>query len=85
MPHAGVDLAGYLDEIDAWEKAVPSLGELLPRAEGTADAMVAAIGGGSFDVVLSSCVLSQLWVPLKRTLVLSAAEWNRVGHYFFFP
>jgi hypothetical protein len=76
--HADVDLAGYFDEIDLWERAVPPLGELLPRAESRADEMVSVIGAGPFDVVLSSCVLSQLWVPLKRTLVLRAGEWNSV-------
>jgi hypothetical protein len=78
VPHAGVDLAGYLDEVDTWERAVPPLDELLLRAESKADEMISEIGGGPFDVVLSSCILSQLWVPLKRTLVLRAAEWNRV-------
>jgi hypothetical protein len=78
VPHGGIDLAGYLHEVDAWEKSVPGLGELLEQATETADSMVSAVGSGPFDVVLSSCVLTQLWVPLKRTLVLSAGEWNRI-------
>jgi hypothetical protein len=77
VPHGDLDLAFYADALD-WEREVPALATLLPRASRTADALVRAIGAGSFDVVLSSCVLTQLWVPLKRTLVLSSAEWQRI-------
>ncbi len=74
----GIDLCGYLGDIDAWGEELPPMGDLLARASATADATVAAIGAGPFDVVLSSCLLSQLWIPMKRTLVLNAGEWRRI-------
>lgn len=74
----GVDLAGFVGGAEAWEKAVPPLADLLPLAGPASDAMVSAIGAGGFDVVLSSCLLTQLWVPLKRTLVLTGGEWKRL-------
>ncbi len=78
VQHGNVDLAGHADQLLAWERGVPALTTLLPSAGAAAAAQLGAIAAGPFDVVLSSCLLTQLWVPLKRTLVLSLGEWQRV-------
>ena len=78
VQHGGVDLAGHLGQQSAWEKAVPPLGELLLGAGNKSAEIAASIAGGPFDVVLSSCLLTQLWLPLKRTLVLATSEWQRI-------
>ena len=74
--------AGNCDDVELLE-LVEAFGnvhlvDLLPRAGKTAEAMVSAIAAGPFDVVLSACALTQLWLPLKRTLVLSSSEGQRL-------
>jgi hypothetical protein len=73
--HAGVDLTGLIDRIDAWGDAFPDEAGLaraaLPAIQGTLARL-----GRRFDTVVSTCVLSQLVVPFHRALVLPAAAWE---------
>lgn len=75
--HAPVDLSGLLDQLDAWGDRLPGLEELTTRAA-QAGADVAAAIGVTADVVLSTCVLTQLRVPFQQTLVLDPYAWASV-------
>jgi hypothetical protein len=72
--HAGVDLSGFSDHLDAWGDAFPSEAELARAAQPAIQGVLRAIGR-TFDVVASTCVLSQLAVPYHRTWLLPAASW----------
>jgi hypothetical protein len=70
--HGDVELTGLLDDIERW-------GEDDDRLAGVAAGAAAAIAarlGRTFDVVLSSCVLSQLCAPFTRVLARRAREWQ---------
>jgi hypothetical protein len=74
VAQGGVDLSGYLDQIDAWGEGSLELDSLTVSAPAVARKLAARIGG-NFDTVLSSCILSQLAVAFQRTLVLSPLQW----------
>jgi hypothetical protein len=74
VPHAGIDLSGFLTELESWGETFPSNEELGPRAVERARGIIGALGR-TFDVTLSSCVLSQLIFPYQRSLVASSREW----------
>ena len=71
--HGGVDLSGLLQHLDDWGDAFPEP-QLLARAalEATGE-LVKKLG--RFDVTLSTCVLSQLALPFRRTWVASRTSW----------
>lgn len=75
--HAGLDLSGTVDRIERWGDAFPAEAELSAFAAEVAGAIARAIGQ-KFDVVLSSCLLSQLYLPLRETLLLGMADWQRL-------
>jgi hypothetical protein len=75
--HAGVDLSGCLENLDAWGDRLPDEATLQHFASATAADLARAIGR-SFDVVLSACVLSQLGHPLRNTLALEGRDWQRL-------
>jgi hypothetical protein len=75
--HGGVDLAGVIDRVDRWGDTFPPASELEALA-GELSSAVAARLGRTFDVVLSSCLLSQLFLPLKETLLLGLSDWQRL-------
>lgn len=72
----GVDLSGFLSELDAWGDDFPEPAQLGPAAVRAAGQLVAELG--RFDVVLSTCVLSQLGLPFRRAWVASRAAWSRL-------
>jgi hypothetical protein len=57
--HAPVDLTGIADRVSAWAGRVPGAAEVA-AAVAQSNAAPGPNLGGAFDVVLSSCVLSQL-------------------------
>jgi hypothetical protein len=69
--HGDVELTGLLDGIERWGEDDRTLAA---EAAGTAAALAARLGR-TFDVVLSSCVLSQLCAPFTRALARQAPEW----------
>ncbi len=75
--HGGVDLSGVVDRIDRWGDAFPATRELEALAGEVAQGVAARVGR-TFDVVLSSCLLSQLFFPLKETLLLGLPDWQRL-------
>jgi SAM-dependent methyltransferase len=69
--HGDVDLTGLLDQVDRWAE---DDGALADAAAGAAAAIAARLGQ-TFDVVLSSCVLSQLCSPFAAVLARRGPEW----------
>jgi hypothetical protein len=75
--HAPVDLTGMARLTEGWAgrtvrddevaEAVASAGQLGP-----------AVGGGGFDVVLSPCVLSQLWMGVRERVGKDHPGWPRL-------
>ena len=57
--HAPVDLTGIADLVSAWHGRVPPVAEVATAVRQSAAAPAPDLGG-TFDVVLSSCVLSQI-------------------------
>ena len=56
----------------------PSDAELQQTSLRAAHALLASIGR-PFDVVLSTCVLSQLVLPFQETWVMTADEWDKLS------
>jgi hypothetical protein len=57
--HAPVDLTGIANRVSEWKSAVPSLADVRQAVKESQAAEVPNVGG-PFDLVLSSCLLSQL-------------------------
>jgi hypothetical protein len=57
--HDKIDLTGIIDRLDGWARAASSA-STLTRAAAAAPTQVAAAVPGRFDVVVSTCVLSQI-------------------------
>ena len=70
--HGDVDLTGLLDDVERWAEDDDQLASM---AAGAAAAIAARLGR-TFDVVLSSCVLSQVCAPFTRVLARRALEWQ---------
>jgi len=77
IPHAPVDLSGFMSHLDEWGESFPDDATLGRVAFASARAMVAGLGQ-SFDVVLSTGVLSQLIVPFHRAWITSQRNWERL-------
>lgn len=73
---AGVDLSGLLGRLDEWGDAFPEPSTLGRAAVEAAGALVRELG--TFDVTLSTCVLSQLALPFRRTWVTSRSSWGHL-------
>jgi hypothetical protein len=71
--HGDIDLSGLLDRLDSWGDAFPAPHELGPIAVAAARQLVAQLG--THDLVLSTCVLSQLGLPFRRTWVAPVSTW----------
>jgi hypothetical protein len=79
MLHGDVDLTGMIDRLDTWGDTFPEASELARHALGAAHALVQSIGR-TFDVTLSTCVLSQLPIAFQRAWILPGASWaNLIG------
>ncbi|HET6280378.1 MAG TPA: hypothetical protein VFH73_05415, partial [Polyangia bacterium] len=77
IPHAPVDLSGFMSHLDDWGESFPDDATLGQAAHGTARAIIAGLGRG-FDVVLSTGALSQLIVPYHRAWITSQGNWARL-------
>ena len=75
--HPNIDLSGFIDRLDEWGDRFPDDRELGRAALEAIQKIVNQIGCRS-DVVLSTCVLSQLPIPYRRTWVTSASNWKRL-------
>lgn len=67
VSHAPLDLSGLLDRIDRWARFELTPAELMAHGEATAR-QLGALLPGPFDVVLSSCVLSQMHLSVLNVL-----------------
>jgi len=75
--HPNVDLSGLLEHLDAWGDAFPEPRELGATAVSAARQLVSDLG--CFDVTLSTCVLSQLGMPFRRSWVAPASTWANLS------
>jgi hypothetical protein len=71
--HPDVDLSGLLGHLDDWGDAFPAPQVLGATAVTAARRLVAELG--TFDVTLSTCVLSQLGLPFRRSWVAPVSTW----------
>lgn len=71
--HGGIDLSGVLEQLDAWGDAFPEPAALSAAAVVAARGLVRELG--QHDVVLSTCVLSQLALPFRRSWVAPVSTW----------
>jgi hypothetical protein len=77
--HGGVDFSGMIDRLDAWGDSFPKTEELAMHALSAAHDIVRQIGA-TFDVTLSTCVLSQLPIPFQRAWIMRESSWaNLIG------
>jgi hypothetical protein len=72
--HAGVDLSGFTDRLDEWGETFPAEAELGRAAQPAIHGVLRRLGR-AFDVVVSTCALSQLAVPYHRAWILPAPAW----------
>jgi hypothetical protein len=77
VPHAPVDLSGFMDRLDVWGESFPDDATLGQAASAAARTIHARLGR-EFDVVLSTGVLSQLIVPFRRAWITSGLNWQRL-------
>jgi hypothetical protein len=77
IPHAPVDLSGFMDRLDRWGDSFPDDATLGPSASAAARRINAGLGR-EFDVVLSTGALSQLMVPFRRAWIASRLNWQRL-------
>jgi hypothetical protein len=77
IPHAPVDLSGFMSHLDEWGESFPDDATLGRVAFTSSRAIVAGLGRG-FDVVLSTGALSQLVVPFHRAWITSQLNWQRL-------
>jgi hypothetical protein len=70
-------LSGVLGQLDAWGEAFPEPGTLGAAAVVAAGKLARELG--TFDVTLSTCVLSQLGLPFRRTWVTSRTAWEHLS------
>jgi hypothetical protein len=73
--HAGLDLSGFAARIDEWGERFPDNVEIAQAARVAIAAILAQIGR-TFEIVLSDCVLSQLAIAYKRTLIMPRPHWG---------
>lgn len=75
--HGDRDLSGILQHLDGWAEQFPSDAELQRTSLGAAHALLESFGR-TFDVTLSTCVLSQLVLPFQETWVMREDEWDKL-------
>jgi hypothetical protein len=73
--HAGLDLSGFLDRLDAWGEDFPDPIEFNRSATLAIQALIARIGQ-NFRVVLSDCILSQLPLAYRHNWLMPDAHWQ---------
>jgi hypothetical protein len=67
VPHAPLDLSGMLDRLEQWKAFQVQPQELMEHPARASQAVVERLPG-PFDVVLSSCVLSQMHLTILNVL-----------------
>jgi hypothetical protein len=72
--HPGVDLSGFTERIDEWGETFPAEAELGRAAQPAIHGILRQLGR-AFDVVVSTCALSQLAVPFHRAWILPGTGW----------
>ena len=72
--HPGVDLSGFTERLDEWGEAFPAEADLGRAAQPAIHGILRQLGR-AFDVVVSTCALSQLAVPYHRAWILPASSW----------
>ncbi len=72
--HPDVDLSGLLQHLDDWGDRFPDRAELGKSAVLAAQRVLTQLGA-RFSAVISTCVLSQLGGPFRRTWVTSRSNW----------
>lgn len=77
IPHAPVDLSGFMSRLDEWGESFPDDATLGQSAFATARAIIGGLGR-DFDVVVSTGVLSQLTVPFHCAWIASRINWERL-------
>lgn len=65
--HAPLDVGGTLDKLDRWKRLEVTPEELLRHPSATADGVARRVGG-PFDVVASTCMLTQLQLAVLTAL-----------------
>lgn len=75
--HPDIDLSGLLEHLDDWGEAFPEPRLLGATAIAAARSLVAELG--RYEVVLSTCVLSQLGLPFRRNWVAPASTWANLS------
>ena len=75
--HPDVDLSGLLEHLDDWGDAFPEPQQLGAAAVAAARSLVTLLG--AHDVALSTCVLSQLGLPFRRSWVAPASTWANLS------
>lgn len=81
IPHGRLDLSGSIAEIDAWGERFPSDDELARFARAASQRLCESIVGSSgatFDVAVSASLLSQLYLPVRETLLLGLPDWQKL-------
>jgi hypothetical protein len=73
--HAGVDLSGFTDRLDEWGDSFPAEADLGRAAQPAIHGILRQLGR-TFDVVASTCAMSQLAVPYHRAWVLPVSAWT---------
>jgi hypothetical protein len=74
--HGDMDLSGLLHHLDDWAESFPEPRELARAALEATGELTRKLG--SFDVTLSTCVLSQLGLPFRRAWVTSRTGWSQL-------
>lgn len=72
--HPDVDLSGFTEHLDDWGEAFPTEAELGRAAQPAIHGILRRLGR-TFDVVVSTCALSQLAAPYHRAWILPASDW----------
>lgn len=75
--HPSVDFSGFLEHLDTWGEAFPEPAALGAAAVEAAAKLTRRLG--TFDVTLSTCVLSQLGLPFRRAWVASRSSWAHLS------
>lgn len=75
--HPELDLSGLLEHLDEWGDAFPVPRTLGATAVAAARRLVSELG--QYDVTLSTCVLSQLALPFRRSWVAPVSTWANLS------
>lgn len=75
--HPRLDCSGLLEHLDDWGERFPERDVLARGAVAAAQGIVRELGR-SFEVVVSTCLLSELVTPFQRAWLTSRANWGEL-------